>query len=173
MKNKKETKEQLISELVEVHPGVLVLQLNGKRDSQNMQQLEELLGERIVETNSSVAVVDMTGVPTIDTETAQNLINAIGAVRLLGTQVILAGAHPAITQTLEHLSADLSGLTICSSLAAGLWAALDIVESQVVNKTSRGEVAKDEDETKEQLISELVEVRQGISELEEPEAECK
>ena len=154
MNDKDKPKEQPISELVEVHPGVLVAQLNGKRDSQSMQQLMELLPERIVETNLSVAVVDMTGVPTIDTETVQNLINAIGAVRLLGTKVVLARAHLAITQTLEHLGGDHSGITIRSSLAAGLWAALDIVESQRANSTDRGEVAKGEDETREQLIAE-------------------
>lgn len=102
-----------------------------------MQQLMELLLERIVETNSSVAVVDMTDVPTIDTEMAQNLINAIGAVRLLGTQVVLVGAHAAITQTLVHLSGDHSYITIRSCLAAGLWVALDIPELESVSEESR------------------------------------
>lgn len=154
MEERYKAKEQLINEPVEAYPGVLVVHLNGKKVSHDVQQLMKLVLERIVETNSLVAVVDMTGVPTIDTETAQNLINAIGAVRLLGTQVILAGAHPAITQTLTRLSDDHFGIAIRSSLAVGLWVALDIVESQVANSTSRGEVAKDEDEIKEQLIAE-------------------
>ncbi len=120
--------KRLISELVEVYPGVLVLRLNGTGHIESVQQLARLMEERIEQTNSSVVVVDVTGVPTIDTETAQNLINAIGAVRLLGTKVVLAGAHSAITQTLAHLGDDHSGITIRSSLAAGLWRALDILE---------------------------------------------
>jgi len=128
---------EISTPVIEVCAGVLVAHLNGKQASQSMQQLMELLLERIVEMNSLVAVVDMTDVQTIDTEMAQNLINAIGAVRLLGPQVVLAGAHPAITQTLEHLDGGHSGITICSSLAAGLWVALDIVELESVSEESR------------------------------------
>jgi len=147
-------KEQLINEPVEAYPGVLVVHLNGKKVSHDVQQLVEMMLKRIVETNSLVAVMDMTGMMNIDIKIAQSYINEIDEVRLLGTQVILAGAHPAITQTLEHLGGDHSDITIRSSLAVGLWTALDIIESQVSNSTGRGEVAKDEDKTKEQLIAE-------------------
>ena len=154
MKDLDKTKEQLIDELVEVQPGVLVLQLNGKRDSRSMQHLMELLLERIVERNSSVALFDLTDMLTVDTRTAQHLTDTISAAQRLDTQVILIGLHPSISRLLAHLGVDLSGIATCSSLVAGLWTALDIVESQVANKTSRGEITKDEGKTRKQLIVE-------------------
>ena len=87
--------------------------------------MERLLN-RIVETNSPMALVDIMGVPTIDTQTAQHLIETISAVRLLGAQVVLTGVRPAIAQTLVHLGIDLSDITTRSSLAAGLSVAGDV-----------------------------------------------
>ncbi len=113
---------------MQVLDGVLVVQLNGQ-DSQSIPQLVELLRERIVETNSSVVVVDVTDVPSIGTEMAQHLTDIISTARLLGTQVVLAGVRPPISQPLAHLGVDLSCIQTCSSLVAGLWAALDMVES--------------------------------------------
>lgn len=130
MEDEDKTGEQLVDELVEVYPGVLVAQLNGKRDNRSMQQLAELLRERIVETDSSVAVVDVTGVANIDAGIAQHLTDIVGAARLLGAQVLLARGDPYVSQQLAHLGVDLSGIKVCSSLVAGLWAALDIVESE-------------------------------------------
>jgi rsbT co-antagonist protein RsbR len=97
--------------------------------------MERLLN-RIVETNSPVALVDITGVPTIDTQTAQHLIETISAVRLLGAQVVLTGVRPAIAQTLVHLGIDLSNIMTRASLSAGLQVALDILKLQVVSKDS-------------------------------------
>jgi rsbT co-antagonist protein RsbR len=79
-----------------------------------------------------VALVDITGVPTIDTQTAQHLIETVSAVKLLGAQVVLTGVRPAIAQTLVHLGIDLSGMETHSSLAAGLRVALTIVGLDVV-----------------------------------------
>jgi rsbT co-antagonist protein RsbR len=95
--------------------------------------MERLLN-RIVETNSSMALVDIMGVPTIDTQTAQHLIETISAVRLLGAQVVMTGVRPAIAQTLVHLGIDLSSITTRASLAAGLRVALDMLNLQVVAK---------------------------------------
>jgi rsbT co-antagonist protein RsbR len=95
--------------------------------------MERLL-ERIVETNSPVALVDIMGVPTIDTQTAQHLIETISAVRLLGAQVVLTGVRPAIAQTLVHLGIDLTGIVTRSSLSAGLLVALDALNLKVVSK---------------------------------------
>jgi rsbT co-antagonist protein RsbR len=88
-----------------------------------------------MQTESDVALVDITGVPTIDTQTAYNLIETISAVRLLGAQVVLTGVRPAIAQTLVHLGVDLSGIITRSSLVAGLRVALDLLGLQVVSKT--------------------------------------
>ncbi len=128
---------ELSSPVMQVWEGVVAVPLIGTLDSQRTQQFMERLLDRIVETNSPVALVDIMGVPTIDTQTAQHLIETITAVRLLGAQVVLTGVRPAIAQTLVHLGIDLSGITTRSSMAAGLLVALDILKLQVVKKTDK------------------------------------
>ena len=95
-----------------------------------------LLLQRVTETSSPVALLDITGVPTVDTQTAQHLIETIAAVRLLGSEVILTGVRPTIAQTLVHLGIDLSSVLTRSSLTAGLKVALDLVNLDVVPKGS-------------------------------------
>jgi rsbT co-antagonist protein RsbR len=126
---------ELSTPVMQVWQGVVVAPLIGSLDSQRTQQFMERLLNRIVETNSPMALVDIMGVPTIDTQTAQHLIETISAVRLLGAQVVLTGVRPAIAQTLVHLGIDLSNITTRSSLAAGLLVALDKLNLQVVAKT--------------------------------------
>ena len=126
---------ELSTPVMQVWQGVVAVPLIGCLDSQRTQQFMERLLDRIVETNSPVALVDIMGVPTIDTQTALHLIETITAVRLLGAQVVLTGVRPAIAQTLVHLGIDLSGITTRSSLAAGLLVALDLLKLQVVNKS--------------------------------------
>jgi len=125
---------ELSTPVMQVWQGVVVAPLIGSLDSNRTQQFMERLLGRIVETNSPVALVDIMGVPTIDTQTAQHLIETISAVRLLGAQVVLTGVRPAIAQTLVHLGIDLSGIMTRSSLAAGLQVALDILNLKVVSK---------------------------------------
>jgi PAS domain S-box-containing protein len=125
---------ELSTPVMQVWQGVVAAPLIGSLDSQRTQQFMERLLNRIVETNSPVALVDIMGVPTIDTQTAQHLIETISAVRLLGAQVVLTGVRPAIAQTLVHLGIDLTGIITRSSLAAGLQVALDILKLQVVSK---------------------------------------
>jgi PAS domain S-box-containing protein len=127
---------ELSTPVMQVWPGVVVAPLIGSLDSNRTQQFMERLLNRIVETNSPVALVDITGVPTIDTQTAQHLIETISAVRLLGAQVVLTGVRPAIAQTLVHLGIDLSGIITRASLSAGLQVAFDILKLQVVSKDS-------------------------------------
>ena len=125
---------ELSTPVMQVWQGVVVAPLIGSLDSQRTQQFMERLLGRIVETNSPVALVDIMGVPTIDTQTAQHLIETISAVRLLGAQVVLTGVRPAIAQTLVHLGIDLSGIMTRASLSAGLQVALDILNLKVVRK---------------------------------------
>ncbi len=128
---------ELSTPVMQVWQGVVVAPLIGSLDSQRTQQFMERLLNRIVETNSPLALVDIMGVPTIDTQTAQHLIETISAVRLLGAQVVLTGVRPAIAQTLVHLGIDLSGILTRSSLAAGLRVALDMLNLQVVAKNGK------------------------------------
>lgn len=127
---------ELSTPVMQVWQGVVVAPLIGSLDSNRTQQFMERLLNRIVETNSPVALVDIMGVPTIDTQTAQHLIETISAVRLLGAQVVLTGVRPAIAQTLVHLGIDLSGIMTRSSLAGGLQVALDILNLKVVSKSN-------------------------------------
>jgi PAS domain S-box-containing protein len=124
----------LSTPVMQVWRGVVVAPLIGSLDSTRTQQFMERLLDRIVETNSPVALVDIMGVPTVDTQTAQHLIETISAVRLLGAQVVLTGVRPAIAQTLVHLGIDLSGITTRSSLSGGLQVALDVLNLQIVAK---------------------------------------
>src|SRR5437016_14412058 len=100
-------------------------------DSQRTQQLMERLLHRVTETGSPIALLDITGGPTIDTQTAQHLIETIAAVRLLGAEVILTGVRPAIAQSLVHLGIDLSTVASRSSLAAGLRTAFGILNQSI------------------------------------------
>lgn len=124
----------LSTPILQIWDGVVVAPLIGMLDSQRTQQFMERLLTRIVETNSPVALVDITGVPIIDTQTAQYLIETITAVRLLGSQVILTGVRPSIAQTLVHLGIDLSDIITRSSLIAGLRVAFDFLNFKVVSK---------------------------------------
>lgn len=124
---------ELSTPVMQVWQGVVAAPLIGSLDSQRTQDFMERLLNRIVETNSPVALVDIMGVPTIDTQTAQHLIETVSAVRLLGAQVVLTGVRPAIAQTLVHLGIDLSDIITRSSLAAGLQVALEILNLKVTS----------------------------------------
>ncbi len=133
---------ELSTPVVQVWEGVVAATLIGTLDSQRTQQLTERLLERIVSTGSTIALVDITGVPTIDTETGRHLIETITATRLLGAEVVLTGVRPAIAQTLVHLGIDLSGVLTRSSLAAGLRVAFQTLHLDVV-PGSRARTADD------------------------------
>jgi rsbT co-antagonist protein RsbR len=128
---------EISTPVVQAWEGVIVAPLIGTLDTQRAQQFMERLLERVVETRSSVALVDITAVPTIDTRTAQHLIETIAAVRLLGAQMVLTGVRPAIAQTLVHLGIDLSSVVTRPSLQAGLRLALDMLHVSVGTTTNR------------------------------------
>lgn len=124
--------------VVQVWESIVLVPLIGTLDSQRTQQLMERLLHRVTETGSPVALIDITGVPTVDTQTAQHLIETISAVRLLGAEAILTGVRSTIAQTLVHLGIDLSNVITRASLASGLRAALHIVNLAVVPADSNG-----------------------------------
>jgi rsbT co-antagonist protein RsbR len=133
-KQAQEILEMATVPVVQVWEGIVLVPLIGTLDSQRTQQLMERLLQRVAETASPVALLDITGVPTVDTQTAQHLIETIAAVRLLGSEVILTGVRPTIAQTLVHLGIDLSTVLTRSSLTAGLRVALDLLNLTVVSK---------------------------------------
>jgi PAS domain S-box-containing protein len=117
--------------VVRVWEGIILAPIIGLLDSQRTQRFMERLLQGIVDTGSSVALVDITGVPAIDTQTARHLVESVAAVRLIGADVILTGVRPAIAQTLVHLGVDLAGITTRASLAAGLRTALEALNLHV------------------------------------------
>ena len=126
----------LSTPVMQVWQGVVVAPLIGTLDQERTQYFMETFLQAITDTQSPVALMDITGVPTVDTQTAQHLIEAITAARLLGTQVILTGVSPAIAQTLVHLGIDLADFETKSSLAAGLRLALNMVDLEVKPRTN-------------------------------------
>jgi len=133
-KQAQEIMETATVPVVQVWEGIVLVPLIGMLDSQRTQQLMERLLNRVTETGSPIALLDITGVPAIDTQTAQHLIETISAVRLLGAEVILTGVRPVIAQTLVHLGIDLSNVITRASLSAGLRMALEILNLKVTAK---------------------------------------
>ena len=125
---------ELSTPVVQVWEGVLTAPIIGTLDTNRTRMFMERLLEAIVETRSPVALVDITGVPAVDTATAQHLIDTINAVKLLGAQVVITGVSPAIAQTLVHLGINLSGVVTRASLASGLAVAMEIVGLEVKPK---------------------------------------
>jgi PAS domain S-box-containing protein len=119
--------------IVQIWEGVVLAPLIGSLDSQRTQQLMEKLLQAIVDMRSSVAIVDITGVPAVDTATGRHLVETMSAVRLIGAEVILTGVRPAIAQTLVHLGVDLAGVTTRSSLSAGLRTAMEMLNLHVMS----------------------------------------
>lgn len=115
---------ELSTPVVKVWAGVVALPLIGTLDSERTQVVMETLLERIVETGSTVAIIDITGVPTVDTLVAQHLLRTVAAARLMGAECIISGIRPQIAQTIVHLGIDLEGVTTKASLADALQVAL-------------------------------------------------
>jgi len=129
---------EISTPILQVWEGIVVAPLIGTLDSQRTQRFMEVLLERIVETQSDVALVDITGVPTVDTQTAHHLLETISAVKLLGAQVVLTGVRPAIAQTIVQLGIDLSEIITRSSLVAGLRVALNLLDLKIFQQNERG-----------------------------------
>jgi rsbT co-antagonist protein RsbR len=124
---------ELSTPVVTLWDGVLALPLIGTLDSQRTQSVMEALLQRIVETESDIAIIDITGVPTVDTLTAQHLLKTITAARLMGADCIISGIRPQIAQTIVHLGVELSTVTTKSTLADAFAVALKRLDLRVVN----------------------------------------
>jgi rsbT co-antagonist protein RsbR len=128
---------ELSTPVVKVWDGVVALPLIGTLDSERTQVVMESLLQRIVETESTIAIIDITGVPTVDTLVAQHLLRAVAAARLMGTDCIISGIRPQIAQTIVHLGIDLSGVTTKASFADAVRLALARSGFQVTRQLSR------------------------------------
>ena len=115
---------ELSTPVIKLWEGVLAVPMIGTLDSSRTQMVMEALLQKIVETESELAIIDITGVPTVDTLVAQHLIKTVTAIRLMGADCIISGVRPQIAQTIVHLGVDLQGVTTKASLAAALALAL-------------------------------------------------
>jgi rsbT co-antagonist protein RsbR len=115
---------ELSTPVVKLWEGVLAVPMIGTLDSSRTQLVMESLLQKIVETGSELAIIDITGVPTVDTLVAQHLLKTVTAIRLMGADCIISGIRPQIAQTIVHLGIDLAGITTKASLADALALAL-------------------------------------------------
>ncbi len=115
---------ELSTPVVKLWKGILALPIIGTLDSARTQIVMESLLQKIVETGSEVAIIDITGVPTVDTLTAQHLLKTVTAARLMGADCIISGIRPQIAQTIVYLGVDLADVTTKATLADAFTLAL-------------------------------------------------
>lgn len=108
---------ELSTPVVKIWDGILALPLIGTLDSARTQVVMESLLQAIVETGSSVAIIDITGVPTVDTLVAQHLLKTVSAARLMGADCVISGIRPQIAQTMVHLGVGFADVVTKASLA--------------------------------------------------------
>jgi rsbT co-antagonist protein RsbR len=108
---------ELSTPVVTLWEGVLALPLIGTLDSARTQVVMESLLSKIVDTGATIAIIDITGVPTVDTLVAQHLLKTVAAARLMGADCIISGIRPQIAQTIVHLGVELSNVTTKATLA--------------------------------------------------------
>ncbi|MCK5227192.1 MAG: STAS domain-containing protein, partial [Desulfobulbaceae bacterium] len=124
---------ELSTPVVKIWEGIITLPLIGIIDSARAQQIMEGLLSAVVETQASIAIIDITGVPFVDTEVSDRLIKTMKAADLLGTKCILVGIKPEIAQTLVHLGIDLENFETFANLQAGLEQAFKEIGKKVID----------------------------------------
>lgn len=128
---------ELSTPVVMLWDGILALPLIGTLDSARTQVVMESLLQRIVDTGSTIAILDITGVPTVDTLVAQHLLKTVAAARLMGADCIISGIRPQIAQTIVHLGVDLNTVITKATLADAFAVALTRVGLAVVRKNGK------------------------------------
>ncbi|MGA9773960.1 MAG: STAS domain-containing protein [Blastocatellia bacterium] len=123
---------ELSTPVVQIWERIICLPLIGTLDSRRTQLMMERLLERIVRTRAEIAILDITGVPTVDTQVANYLIKTVTAVRLLGSTCIITGVGPSIAQTIVHLGIDLAGIITRNQLSDGIKLAFELTRQKVV-----------------------------------------
>jgi rsbT co-antagonist protein RsbR len=131
---------ELSTPVVELWEGILALPLIGTLDSERTQVVMESLLQRIVETGSGLAIIDITGVPTVDTLVAQHLLKTVAAARLMGADCIISGIRPQIAQTMVHLGVDLADVVTKATLSGAFAVALQRVGLTVKKKANQREL---------------------------------
>jgi rsbT co-antagonist protein RsbR len=127
---------ELSTPVVQLWDNILALPLIGTLDSERTQVVMESLLQKIVETGASISIIDITGVPTVDTLVAQHLLKTVAAARLMGADCIISGIRPQIAQTIVHLGVNLSEVTTKASLADAFAVALKRTQAKLPSQLS-------------------------------------
>lgn len=127
---------EISTPVIRVWEGILALPIIGTLDSARTQIVMENLLQEIVSTGSSIAILDISGVPAVDSLVAQHLIKTVSATRLMGAECIISGIRAEIAQTIVHLGIDLSNIKTKATLASALRVAYDMMGVEV-KKTNR------------------------------------
>lgn len=122
---------EISTPVIRVWDGILALPIIGTLDSARTQVVMESLLQEIVDTGSSIAILDISGVPAVDSLVAQHLIKTVSATRLMGAECIISGIRPEIAQTVVHLGIDLSNIITKASLASALAYAFKVMRLEV------------------------------------------
>jgi rsbT co-antagonist protein RsbR len=128
---------ELSTPVVELWTGILALPLIGTLDSARTQVVMESLLQAIVRTGAAIAIIDITGVPTVDTLVAQHLLKTVAAARLMGADCIISGIRPQIAQTIVHLGVDLSAVSTKATLADAFTLALRKTGSSLLHPAAK------------------------------------
>ncbi|MGI9147743.1 MAG: STAS domain-containing protein [Chloroflexota bacterium] len=124
MASTSEEQRKTISELqtpvIQVWDRILALPIVGSLDTARTQDMNEAVLDKIIQTGSEILILDITGVPVVDTAVAKHLLETVSAARLLGAEVLLVGLSTRIALTLVHLGLDLAGVTTRTTMAKGL-----------------------------------------------------
>lgn len=122
---------EISTPVIRVWDGILALPIIGTLDSSRTQVVMESLLNEIVESGSTIAILDISGVPAVDSLVAQHLIKTVAATRLMGAECIISGIRPEIAQTVVHLGIDLSNIVTKASLASALKYAFNLLRLEV------------------------------------------
>jgi rsbT co-antagonist protein RsbR len=125
---------ELSTPVVKLWKNILALPLIGMLDSERTQVVMETLLEKIVDTGAAIAIIDITGVPTVDTLVAQHLLKTIAAARLMGADCIISGIRPQIAQTIVHLGVNLEDVITKATLADAFVIALERTGSSIIKQ---------------------------------------
>ena len=128
---------ELSTPVVQLWDNVVALPLIGTLDSDRTQVVMENLLERVVETGAKIAIIDITGVPTVDTLVAQHLLKTVAAARLMGADCIISGIRPQIAQTIVHLGINLADIITKATLADAFAIALQRTGARVTRLTGK------------------------------------
>ena len=127
---------ELSTPVVKLWDGILALPLIGTLDSARTQVVMENILQKIVDTGAAIAIIDITGVPTVDTLVAQHLMKTIAAARLMGADCIISGIRPQIAQTIVHLGVNLEDVVTKATLADAFLVALERTGTSVVKRAA-------------------------------------